>query len=692
MLKRDSLKVLLVFDDLQRANSIISVLRSGGYKPEARHLTLPAELPDALESWQPDLVIADMNATCIPVKTLFLHLRQSGRDLEALLTIDEWDPVAVLRGLRHGAATVLPGEEDQLLLEAVGHSVVHLDTRRELRQWQRRYRQAEERCNALLDDARHAIAIIQDGTHIRANERYARLLGHSVDSLAGLPVLDTVHLPDDQFRQLLKPETVAGMYEPCELDLKLQDAENRTLPVRLRITPVYHGDGTALEFRIDAPAAPVAIETPLPQIVANPATVIAPQQVIEHISTAIRRSAHARSDSAQLYIEMADFEELRGELGIADTEQLSEQVAGLIASQLPGQYLGRLREDTFVVVVTDVSREAALDIAGELSTAIGRHVFTLERQTLQIAANIGVSLICEAVSSAEASLELGLQAARDAGQQHDRLGGVCFREIPIALITGDNGDRADIAALGRRLLRTQGFRALFQPVVSLHGERAHYYDVVLGLKPSALTDEVPAGLIGDLFRSELAPELDRLAIGLALRGLEAKLAQQPTLSLMIRTSEASWFDPDFPDWIEEQFRNSTLAPASILFQLNESSAARHLHQAEKLSRTLRELGSGVVLSDFGLALNPMDIAARLSPSLVKLDRTLTLKAGGSPAERKSLTALVRQLHNIRYRVIAPFAENAGIIPALWTVGVDFIQGLYLQPPMPSMDYEFDEQQ
>lgn len=686
-LKLDSLKTLLVFDDLQRANRIVSVLRSGGYKPDARHLTLPAELPDALESWQPDLVLADLAATCVPAKTLFLHLRQSGRDLEALLTVDEWDAVAVLRGLRFGAAAVLPREEDQLLLEAVGHSMMHLDTRRELRQWQRRYRQAEERCNALLDDAQYAIAIVQDGAYVRANEHYARLLSYSIETLLGLPVLDTVQSPDDSFRQLLKPETIAGMYKAFELDLIFKNSEGREYPSHLRVTPVYHGGDAALEFRIDtSDTSTSAVDSALPTVSSGAA--ITPQQVIEHLSTAIRRSVHRGSDSAQLYIEITRFEELRSELGIAATEQLLKQLAELIAAQLPQQFIGRLREDTFIVVVNDVSREAALDIAGELSNDIARHIFTLARQTRQLAVNIGVSLIGEVISSAEASLELGLQAVRDAGQEG---GGVYFRETPTTLIAADNGERADTVPLGRLLLKRRGFRILFQPVASLHGERAHYYDVLLGLKPHVLADETPTSLIDDLFKTELAAELDRFVIVEALHALESKLKQQPSLSLMIRTSEASWFDPDFSNWLEEQLRHSTLAPASLLFQLSESSAARHFHQAEKLSSTLKQLGCGVVLSDFGLALNPFDIAARLAPTLIKLDRTLTLKAAGSLKEQEALTLRVDQLRKARYRVIAPFVESAAILPTLWTAGIDFIQGLYLQPPMPNMSYEFDEQ-
>ncbi len=683
------MKVLLVQDDVQQANRFISVLRSAGYKPEARHITLEAELPHALESWQPELVIADLAARCIAAKALFTHLRQSGRDLEVLITTDDWDPVATLKAFRLGACAVIPCEEDQLLIEAVGRALVQLDTRRDLRQWQRRYRQSEERCIALLEDARHAIAIVQDGAHIRVNDTYAHLLGYAPDALVGLPVLDTVHQPDEAFRRLLKPESADAMYQPCELDLTLQDADGGHVPAHLRVAPVFHGDAAALEFRIDSPADERELKPAPKNTPADSPTRIAPQNVIEQLATAIRRSAHTRSDSAQLYLEVADFETLRSELGIAQAEQVAEQLAQLIAAQLPDHYLGRLREDTLVAVVSDVSREAALDIASELSAAVSSHVFTLDSQTRQIAVHIGASLVCEAIGSADASIELGLRACREAARQGHPHGGVAFLDTPTVLV-GEGDEETDVAAMGRLLLKRKGFRVLYQPVVNLRGERAHYYDVLLGVAPDALDTETPPELIADLFRSELATELDRLVIATALRALETRQATQPSVSQLIRLSEASWFDDDFLAWLEGQFRASTLSPASVVFQLNEASAARHLHRAEQVAERLTTLGCGLALADFGLALNPMDIAARLRPSLVKLDRQLTLRAGGSAEDQKSLADAVRLLDRAGYRVIAPFAESASIIPALWKVGVDCIQGLYIQPPMPTMDYEFDE--
>ena len=39
--------------------------------------------------------------------------------------------------------------------------------------------------------------------------------------------------------------------------------------------------------------------------------------------------------------------------------------------------------------------------------------------------------------------------------------------------------------------------------------------------------------------------------------------------------------------------------------------------------------------------------------------------------------------------IASFVESASVLSSLWQIGVNFIQGYYLQAPSEQMDYDFN---
>ena len=40
--------------------------------------------------------------------------------------------------------------------------------------------------------------------------------------------------------------------------------------------------------------------------------------------------------------------------------------------------------------------------------------------------------------------------------------------------------------------------------------------------------------------------------------------------------------------------------------------------------------------------------------------------------------------------MVPLVENAGVLATLWQAGVNYIQGYYLQAPVPEMNYDFTE--
>ena len=55
-----------------------------------------------------------------------------------------------------------------------------------------------------------------------------------------------------------------------------------------------------------------------------------------------------------------------------------------------------------------------------------------------------------------------------------------------------------------------------------------------------------------------------------------------------------------------------------------------------------------------------------------------------------LKPLVEAMHHEQIASIMPEVEGAGMLAVLWQVGVNYIQGSYLQPPQPDMRYDFTD--
>ena len=112
-----------------------------------------------------------------------------------------------------------------------------------------------------------------------------------------------------------------------------------------------------------------------------------------------------------------------------------------------------------------------------------------------------------------------------------------------------------------------------------------------------------------------------------------------------------------------------------------------LKQAQIFCSTLREKAIPAALSRFGCALNPMQTVQHLAVDYVKIDGSFTKELG---AGQGALKDLLKELHEEEKKTIIPLVESATSVAALWQLGVDFIQGYYVQPPQAAMAFNFSE--
>jgi len=78
----------------------------------------------------------------------------------------------------------------------------------------------------------------------------------------------------------------------------------------------------------------------------------------------------------------------------------------------------------------------------------------------------------------------------------------------------------------------------------------------------------------------------------------------------------------------------------------------------------------------------------IKPVYVKLDKSLVRDIGISYYQHNDLKNLFADLHNKHFKVAVPQVEDSSVLPLLWKLDADFIQGYYLERPRQTMDYKF----
>ena len=105
-------------------------------------------------------------------------------------------------------------------------------------------------------------------------------------------------------------------------------------------------------------------------------------------------------------------------------------------------------------------------------------------------------------------------------------------------------------------------------------------------------------------------------------------------------------------------------------------------QAMEFSRQMRTLGCQIGLDDFGGGLSSFTHLRSVTPSYVKLSRSLTRELGGNRASTALLRAVQEITTDQNIHTIAEAVDDTDTLEQLKSLGVDFAEGKAVAPSEP----------
>jgi EAL domain-containing protein (putative c-di-GMP-specific phosphodiesterase class I) len=109
-----------------------------------------------------------------------------------------------------------------------------------------------------------------------------------------------------------------------------------------------------------------------------------------------------------------------------------------------------------------------------------------------------------------------------------------------------------------------------------------------------------------------------------------------------------------------------------------------------LSHKLKALNCGFILDDFGTGTNPFQLLDHIHADYVRIESSFMEKLVDNPQNQESIKNITEQAAELGKFTIAQHVPDATSLSLLWGMGVNFIQGYFLQEPLPEMEYDFTE--
>ena len=120
----------------------------------------------------------------------------------------------------------------------------------------------------------------------------------------------------------------------------------------------------------------------------------------------------------------------------------------------------------------------------------------------------------------------------------------------------------------------------------------------------------------------------------------------------------------------------------------ESKVVTNLKPARAFVRGLEQLHCGFALEQFGSGLNSFQLLKHIPAHYLKIDRSYMADLPKNKENQERIKSMCDQAHNAGKLTVAEFVEDAASMAILFSCGMNFVQGNFLQEPEQVMTYDF----
>lgn len=690
-MQQQTIRLLIINDSPSEAERLISMLQNAGRSVRATYVESDIALTKLLQEKLWDLLIAADNAQQLAPVNAMRVIRRLNKDVPLILLTDAEGSQACVDGLKIGAKDVVRLDEDQHLLLVIDRELNNRLERENRRGAERRFMEISRRNQQLLDSSRDAIAFVQDGMFLYANDSFAEMLAFaSRDDLECLPVIDIVKADShDKLKSFLKNFMLkADESEHKTLSLTVVQPDQRERTLEFEVRKAVFDDESCIQLLHQTRNVDTAkLEAQIAEIRTQDAVTGLYNRafMLEQIEKLIEKARANEFSSALLHIAIENFENTVSEkLGVGAVDRTTAAIARFLQSlSKKSDCLCRFTDDSFMLITPKVAPPKALEYARDLVVRLRDHIVDIDGKTLRFNYHAGVSVINETSTVADMPIDQSIRALEVARKENSAEGASLFE------VEEPSSPERDISLAIQRAFDEGKFKLLFQPILSLRGSEKEHYEVLLRMTGDDNKDVSPKEFLAQAAAIGVAVRIDRWVILEATKTLAQHRKNGNNTVLIVHVSRESILDDSLIAWLKVVFKTAKLPPQTIIFQVNEVDINDHLNDAKRFCKAVTDLGCGLSVNHFGCVLNPFKVLDEIVSTHTKIDGSFTHDIQNNEEGILALNELVSQLHQKDKITIVPFVESASLLSKLWQSGVHYIQGYYLQGPAPNMDYDFD---
>jgi len=658
--------------------AINSTLRKAGHAVHCNWIRELNDLGEALAQIDPHMLIAFAGPDAADSTKIMAVVAQFGAGIPVLIAREQVDEDIIAAAMQQGARDVVTLKNPVRLQSIVTRELEAHRQKRTLKNTLSAAREYRDQLKSFMAGSADAIAHVQEGILVDANPAWLDLYGYpAADAVVGTPIMDAF---DPSAHAAIKGALVAclqGKWSDHSLRAPALFSDGSSVPLEIELAP------TELEGE---PAVRLCVAAQKRNTGAN---------LDEQLNDALERDAATGTLQRKFFVEWLKqslaqpikagvrqlvsiepdrLDSILDDVGPLHAEDFVSQLAGLIDEvRQPNDLIGRFGDGAFMLLMERGTQRDIETWAGNLTRKVASQVLRIGDKQISCTCSVGIGMIDSRSPDAGVSMNDAINARREA----QRAGG-----NRVQMIDRQDEDTRQQAADEIWVRHIKGalmenrFRLMQQPIASLLGEDRGMYDVLVRMLDEQGQELLPSEFMAAAERNDLMKNIDRWIIGASMAFCASRKVQQ----LFVRLSKDSVRDKSLLQWLANQLKAARIDPAHIVFQVSEQVATEYLADVTELAAGLRKAGFLFTLEHFGTGRDPQRLLAHLPVNFVKIDGTLMQGLAVDQNLQQRVRDFVDQAKSRNVSTIAERVEDANTMAVLWQLGIEFIQGYFVNEP------------
>ena len=694
LVNEKKINLVVIDDSFDTEEKIVSTLRNEGYAARSTRVEDAEDLVDAVRKKEPDLVLYTKGMELISLKEACDCIKQNlnGTPVPVIAVQKSGNEESTVKAMKEGAADLSSYDNMDHLRMVINRELNALRSWRQMHKLEIAMGESERRCASLLDSSRDSIAYVHEGMHVYSNDSYLDLFGleHS-DELESMPILDMV-APDnrDSFKTFLR-------------DYLQKDAATE-----VHKTQLQKPDGTQFEGEMEF--SPASIEgEPCIQVIIRKENVDSEaleerlkelsqkdqltglynrQYCLDKLEETISQCESEACSAALIEIRLDNFADIKDRIGAVDIDKFFVEVANTLKEVIHKNDTLSFMNPSYSIIAYNQDNNSALKYAEEIRNAIMELDINIGNEKINTTCCIGITLIDK--NSPETN-----EVLRRADKISDEASEAGTNQIKVYVPAEGELTRHEVDSRFKeqltQALKDDKFTLFYQPIISLHGDPDERYEVFVRMLSDDGKDMImPQDFLPAAERIGMSMAIDRWVLYKAIQDVVKRYQQGKHTHFFIKLSAASLKDETLIEWISFQIKDKNLPENALIFVVKESVAVTNLKNAKDLAGSLKKIDCGFVLDDFGSGSNPLQLLEHIDADYVRLDKSFMDDLADNPQSQEKIKNITEQVSTSGKLTIAQFVKDANSLSLLWGIGVNFIQGYFLQEPQAEMNYDFTD--